>query len=66
MNVWTVIATMLWVIPVFWLAGDFELVVDNLKHLTGRKDALVRWAAVLAILCWPITLTVEIMFGDGE
>lgn len=66
MNVWTVIATMLWVIPMFWLIRDFELVVDNLEQMTGRKGALVRWAAVLAVLLWPVSMIVEMMMGDDE
>ena len=54
MNIWTVTTVMLWVIPVFWLMGDFEVVVDNLERLTGRNGALVRWAAVLALLLIPV------------
>jgi len=66
MNVWTVTTVMLWVIPVFWLLGDFELVVDDIKRLTGRNGALVLWAAVLAVLLWPVSMIFEMMWGDEE
>ena len=66
MNVWTVIATMLWVIPMFWLIRDLEGVVDNIKHLTGHKDALVRLASVLVVLLWPVAMIIDMMLGDEE
>ena len=66
MNIWTVTTVMLWVIPVFWLMGDFEVVVDNLERLTGRNGALVRWAAIMALLLWPVAMIIEMMLGDDE
>ena len=66
MNVWTVTTMMLWVIPVFWLISDFDTVVDNLERLTGRSGALVRGAAVLSLLLWPVAMIIEMVWGDDE
>ena len=66
MNIWTVLWAMTYIVPVFWLMMDFEIVIEQMMETFGINYRLARWVAVLSVLLWPAFLVADMMQGDDE
>jgi hypothetical protein len=66
MELWMVAAQLLYLIPVIWFITDFDYVVECVHDTfpTMREGHVS--VAVLAIIFWPITAIVGILFGGDE
>jgi len=51
-NIWMPIVGILYVIVVFWMLDAFEALADDLGS---------RWKAVIWVVFWPVSMTVDMM-----
>ena len=65
-NIWTVLWAMTYIVPVFWLMRDFDLIAENLEEKPWCSHELARWLAVASVLFWPIAMMIEITMRDDE
>jgi len=66
MNIWTVLCAMTYIVPVFWLMMDFDLIAENLEERPWCSHELAKWLAVASVLFWPLAMIIEMMQEDGE
>ena len=65
-NIWTILWAMTYIVPVFWLMMDFDLIVENLEERPWCSHEFARWLAVASVLFWPLAMMIEMMQEDGE
>lgn len=67
MNIWTILWAMTYIVPVFWLLNDFDLMVEGLEEKPWCGHKLAWWLAVASVLFWPVAMIIEMMMlEDGE
>lgn len=66
MNIWTIFWAMTYIVPVFWLLKDFDLIVEGLEERPWCGHELAWWLSVASVFFWPVAMIVEMMMGDDE
>jgi hypothetical protein len=68
MNIWPAIATILYILPVFDMLGDFEEICDDISRLMMKGEmpwfpSMTKWIAAITIFFWPVALMFRIIWG---
>lgn len=66
MNVWISIWAMTYIVPVFWLLGDFDLVVEEMGDWFDLSYSMAKSLAILAILFWPVAMIAKMMMVNKD
>lgn len=65
-NIWTISWAMTYIVPVFWLMRDFDLIAENLEERPWCSHELAWWLALASVLFWPLAMMIEMMQGGDE
>jgi hypothetical protein len=71
MNIWTTIAAILYVIPVFWFLSIFDDVCFDVNEAMDEGQlpdlpGAIKFIAVILIMLWPIAMTLEIIMAEKK